>query len=288
MGLACDNAGCAHRRAGACSLPLDRVSIDASGACAASRRNAAYYLARALASISRKNYVDAVELNADPALRTGLYILVRAYRLDMEHLAWGTCEMVLVKVGDETRFVPGSDEKALREASGLKARDIEEHLEIDVDEMRRLDGLVAKGADRDPKLFREDDATTESSTGPSRDDRRTATPHAGDYGWLSPTGDFTPADFSEHEKTAREIIERRGWKGAFRAWVRRHPGIANQCRDYLAEVKGYALIHDPTGQGAYLVSHRKALTKSQNEFLFGYFSDIGKPGRAAAYAADDG
>ena len=47
------------------------------------------------------------------------------------------------------------------------------------------------------------------------------------------------------------------------------------CRDFLQEVKGYCLIHNPTGSGGYVVTNRKQLTKKQKEFLYGYFSDLG-------------
>ena len=46
-------------------------------------------------------------------------------------------------------------------------------------------------------------------------------------------------------------------------------------RDFLTEVKGYCLIHNPSGTGGYIVTNIKELTKKQREFLYDYFMDMG-------------
>lgn len=46
-------------------------------------------------------------------------------------------------------------------------------------------------------------------------------------------------------------------------------------RDFLIHEKGYCLIHNPSSNGGYIVTNHKKLTKAQNEFLFGYFMDLG-------------
>ena len=40
-------------------------------------------------------------------------------------------------------------------------------------------------------------------------------------------------------------------------------------------VKGYCLIHNPKGDGGYVVSYRMPLTEKQKSFLFKYFMDMG-------------
>ena len=46
-------------------------------------------------------------------------------------------------------------------------------------------------------------------------------------------------------------------------------------RQFLAQVKGYCLIHNPSGTGGYIVTYIKELTNKQREFLFDYFMDMG-------------
>lgn len=54
-------------------------------------------------------------------------------------------------------------------------------------------------------------------------------------------------------------------------------------RDFLSNVKGYCLIHNPTADGGYLVSYIKPLIKKQKDFLYGYFSDMGDRFKAEQY-----
>ena len=86
----------------------------------------------------------------------------------------------------------------------------------------------------------------------------------------------------DHEKVAREIISNNpSFKEEFQLYRKEH--IVPLARDFLAEVKGYCLIHNPTGSGGYLVSHVKRLTKSQKEFLYEYFISMGDRFKAEHY-----
>ena len=95
-------------------------------------------------------------------------------------------------------------------------------------------------------------------------------------------GEFTEGDFAEHEEVAKEIIKKVGFGEEYEDWI-----ISNKkyitCRDYLSNVKGYCLIHNPCGYGGYIVSNVKPLTKKQKEFLYGYFIDIGDKFKAEQY-----
>ena len=99
---------------------------------------------------------------------------------------------------------------------------------------------------------------------------------AKEFGWLSPTGVFTESPFGTHEESAEEICERKGFVEEYRKW-RKENREKNKylMRDFLSEVKGYCLIHNPTGCGGYMVTNMKNLTKQQKEFLYGYFMDMG-------------
>lgn len=102
------------------------------------------------------------------------------------------------------------------------------------------------------------------------------------FGWLSPAGKFTEGDFAEHEEVAERIIEKSGFGEEYENWLMDN-GEGVTCRDFLANVKGYCLIHNPSGYGGYIVSNSKPLTKKQKEFLYGYFIDIGDKFKADQY-----
>ena len=97
------------------------------------------------------------------------------------------------------------------------------------------------------------------------------------FGWLSPTGEFFEGDWGEHEGIAYEIASKKNFHDEY---------VASDCdgyREFLSEVKGYCLIHNPCADGGYIVSHVKPLTKKQKEFLYGYFMDIGDRLKAERY-----
>lgn len=102
------------------------------------------------------------------------------------------------------------------------------------------------------------------------------------FGWLSPAGDFTEGDWGEHEYVAVEIINK---KKFYDEWEQCTNPIY-LARDFLSEVKGYVLIHNPAGSGNYIVSHVKPLTKKQKDFLYGYFMDLGDRWKAEQYLND--
>lgn len=97
------------------------------------------------------------------------------------------------------------------------------------------------------------------------------------FGWLSPTGKFTEADFGDHEGAAREIAERENWLAEYDKWRHAPGGGLRLVRDYLVEVRGYVLIHNPVlgGLGAPIVTVSKPLTKRQREFLFDAYTAAG-------------
>ena len=99
-----------------------------------------------------------------------------------------------------------------------------------------------------------------------------------EFGWLSPAGEFTESPFGNHEESAEEICEKKGFNEEYRKW-RKDRAVEGDClylrRDFLSIVKGYCLIHNPSGYGGYIVTNMKNLTKKQKDFLYGYFMDMG-------------
>ena len=98
-----------------------------------------------------------------------------------------------------------------------------------------------------------------------------------EFGWLSPTGVFTESPFGTHEESAEQICERKGFTDEYWKWVKESGDneIGHLMRDFLSEVKGYCLIHNPSGYAGYIVTNMKALTKHQKDFLYNYFMDMG-------------
>lgn len=101
------------------------------------------------------------------------------------------------------------------------------------------------------------------------------------YGWLEPDGTFHPVPWCEHQEWATEELRKRGFWDDFRHW---DGGLRDLPGDYLTEVKGWVLLHNP-GQGIAYVSRGEGrrLTKAQREFLFDYFYKRGRKVEAAEY-----
>lgn len=73
------------------------------------------------------------------------------------------------------------------------------------------------------------------------------------------------------------ICREKGFESEYRKWSEtgRDTPSRRLYRDFLAAEKGYCLIHNPAGIGGYIVTHTKDLTKTQKDFLYGYFIDMG-------------
>ena len=106
---------------------------------------------------------------------------------------------------------------------------------------------------------------------------------------MSPTGVFTESPFGTHEETAEQICEEKGFTEEYWNWVKENRGneINHLMRDFLSEVKGYCLIHNPSGYTGYIVTNMKNLTKQQKEFLYGYFMDMGDRFKAEQFVDFD-
>ena len=88
------------------------------------------------------------------------------------------------------------------------------------------------------------------------------------YGWVRPDGNFIPSDYGTHEESAIKIVKEMGWM------KERRDSVYDLCRDFLVYVKGYTLIHNPSMDGGYIVTHNPAkdFTKAQRSTLFDYFT----------------
>ena len=165
------------------------------------------------------------------------------YNLGFSEMEWGTCRMVLLKDG--------------KNGKALTYEEITSR-EIDMEKLRKhmedFNNGILPEADNKPEEK-----------------------EAKEFGWLSPAGEFTESPFGEHEESAEAICENKGFEPEYRTWRKAmlDTNSMRLYRDFLVEVKGYCLIHNPTGSGGYIVTNIKNLTKRQKEFLYGYFMDMG-------------
>lgn len=87
---------------------------------------------------------------------------------------------------------------------------------------------------------------------------------------------------------AEKICEKQGFVDEYQKWVEDTGGneIGHLMRDFLAEVKGYCLIHNPSGYNGYIVTNIRNLTKKQKKFLYEYFMDMGDSFKAEQFLDD--
>lgn len=137
-------------------------------------------------------------------------------------------------------------------------------------EFRRKDGRLVSNEDLDALGIR-------PPRRPRREERETEVVPGVPFGWLPPAGKFIEADFGDHERAAREIADYEKWLDEYDKWRHAPGGGLRLVRDYLVEVRGYVLIHNPAlgGLGAPIVTKSKPLTKRQREFLFDAYTAAG-------------
>ena len=113
-----------------------------------------------------------------------------------------------------------------------------------------------------------------------------------DYGWLSPAGVFTPVEWGEHQGWANDYLKTH-WAefGLPEDEDERddiiHERLASLSSGDLLADRGWVLLHSPS-HGVARPSYKPGgrLTKAQNEFLFGYYTDRGLDDMAREYLQD--
>lgn len=242
----CRNVSCKHHCGkDGCDTT---VKIGDGGECSSFEKGFVYYFHRVWNELGESNYIDYVKINADCDLRIGIFMVCKVYGISFSEMEWGLCRMLM--------FKESAEGEALRYKDIVSRETNEEEFDKLYQDFKN--GILPTVQHKQPK--------------------KKSQP----FGWLSPMGEFTEGDFAEHEEVAKEIIKKVGFGEEYEDWI-----ISNKkyitCRDYLSNVKGYCLIHNPCGYGGYIVSNVKPLTKKQKEFLYGYFIDIGDKFKAEQY-----
>lgn len=251
--MICKNRGCKHRDSRDRCEIVRKVKIGVSGECESFEKGFVYYTDLVFDALNNTNMILPQSLTKD--MRIGLYYVMKMFHL-------GFSEVNLGPWLGRAYMLKRAEDKV-----GLKTGEIVQ-LPIDHDALLELMMDFGKGI----------------LPGPDMEDKQQEPPKktSQPFGWLSPTGEFTEGDWGEHEQVAFEIIQKKGLEDD---WDKNHREYIS-ARDFLSGAKGYALIHNPSGFGGYIVSHEKPLTKKQKDFLYGYFSDMGDSLMANTYMED--
>lgn len=255
--ITCNNNSCKHHTNGGCDTC---ITLDGSGKCKSFEKGFVYYFHIVWDALDNKNFIDMVEILMNPDLKTGLFYVMECYDLGFSEMEWGTCRMVMLKDGKEGK--PLKYEEIIEREMNMEK--FSKHLE------NFNNGIM-------PQMQQEQDAAGQQD----KEEK--------EFGWLSPTGVFTESPFGTHEESAEQICEEKGFTEEYWNWVKENRGneINHLMRDFLSEVKGYCLIHNPSGYTGYIVTNMKNLTKQQKEFLYGYFMDMGDRFKAEQFVDFD-
>lgn len=256
--IKCENTECKHHKHNnTCSLKKAVIGIGA--VCNNFEPGLIYYFYLAPDLLKHTNFISLMELTKE--IKYSIYILMK-------------CLPIVFKVDAKRGMILLYNKNKLDKP--LSRNDILDLIQTDLDS----DELEICN-----KEFLENGIKTSIDTDSL--DSNTNKVESQPYGWLSPTGKFTESPWGEHEKSAELIIEQSGFGEEYNEWleVQSNNTLGINYRDFLVQVKGYALIHDPTNLG-YNVQHSKKLTKKQREFLYDYFKDMGMGLIADTYLDD--
>lgn len=250
--IICGNNSCKHYSGdGMCDT---NIVLDGAGKCQSFEKGFAYYFHIVWNSLDNKNFIDAVEIQQNPDLKIGMYYVAECYNLSISVMEWGNCRMFFLE--DK-----GTGEKL----------DYEKIIQREIDEekfqkfYKDFKNGILPGQDRERSM---DEKETEHGSK--------------EFGWVSPMGEFTESPWGEHEQSAGEICKEKGFMDQYENWCKENDKDLHLIRDFLM-YKGYCLIHNPTGDGDYTVTHIKDLTKRQREFLYDYFIGMGDRIKAELY-----
>lgn len=217
-----------------------------------------YYINLPLRTMGGSNMITAMDLDDD--MRLGLYYLMQVYNLGFHHYVRADWEWISLSQGEDGKYLSGNEIIALP-----MDEEIFNKLKLDFER-----GIYPEGY-KGNKNINKPPVEPEFA-------------YTGKFGWLSPSGEFTVSDWGEHEGSAFDIIEEKGFEDDYDKWDGPYgDSDLRLARDYLCYEKGYVLIHNPSLSGGYEVTDIKPLTKKQKEFLYDYFMAVGLALRASHY-----
>lgn len=228
------------------------IRIGDNGRCQSFEKSFLYYLELVWVSLRSKNFIEEMEMSPD--MRIGLYYVMEIYHLGFAVQDWGNFRTYAMKDGESGPAL---------NACEIRKRDLDSQRLYEL--LDDFENGILPGPDKEQERNRERGEKADL-----------------DYGWLSPAGDYTESPFGSHEESAYKICTEKHWQEERVTWGDGE-GKTGMSRDFLTEVKGYCLIHNPTGAGGYIVTSVKRLTKQQKEFLYQFFIDKGDRFKAEQY-----
>lgn len=223
---------------------VKEISIDCNG-CNSFEKGWHYYINLVWQSLTNTNMIPLYSMTDD--LRIGIYYIMKIYKVQFKETLYGTWKWITLHSSEDGQALNYEDFK---------------NIEPDEDEIKQMITDVLLG--KLPKIKKENDI------------KKTRQP----FGWLSPTGEFTEGEWGDHAEKALEIIREKHFDDELVQYMN---DTSTDVRDFLTEIKGYALIHNPSMSGGYIVTHIKELTKHQKEFLYDYFMEIGDRLKAESF-----
>lgn len=215
-----------------------------------------YYLTLPLNKMGGSNMLTTFDLDND--MRLGLYYLMEIYHLGFHHITRGSWEWISLSQGEDGEYLSGDQIK---------------ELEPDVEKFNKHKSDFEKGILPEGYVK----ANNPEPDKPKHEEFQ----YKGKFGWLSPTGEFVVSDWGEHEGSAFDTLCEKGFEDEYDEWDGHNE--LRLARDFLCEVKGWILIHNPGMDGGYIVTNIKPMTKKQKEFLYDYFMAVGNDMRASMY-----
>jgi len=97
--ITCRNNSCKHYISGGdCDTC---ITLDGSGKCRSFEKGFAYYFHIVWDALGNKNFIDMIEVQQNPDLRTGMYYVMECYDLGFSEMEWGTCRVYMFKDGEK-------------------------------------------------------------------------------------------------------------------------------------------------------------------------------------------
>ena len=241
-----------------CAYKSDVIFND--GTCESFERSITWYFNKVWNAISNTNMILASDMTED--LKIGLYYVMQCYNLGFVQQNYGSWSWFALVDHNDTKHNMTYEEVIKRPFNSEKFARF----------LKDFDNGILPGSQ----------AWCQKENVPEPvKPKKSSQP----YGLLSPSGKFIEGDFGEHEQLAWNIIEENNWNDDYLEEI----GAISTACDYLVHKKRYVIIHNPSGDGGYIVTANLMypLTKAQREFLYNYFYDMGNVMRAEYYLEEN-
>lgn len=252
----CQRVGCRYcDDSDNCHCPDNEVTFNINGKCSGYKNGVWHYITAVVVAMGRNTMIPSMELNTE--VKIGIYFLSMLYDITYQYNEHGNWAWISFHEKDENV------------SNALDMDTIIHNHKMNPDQYNLFAHYI-ETSNNDTEII-------EKITGKSQKEELNRD-YIYDYGFISPTGDFSIEEWGEHENLAHRIIEEKNWENE---WDIHGTGV-----DFLIYKKHYVLIHAPNGVDIN-VTYNGNLTKKQKEFLYDYFMNRNMPLRANLYYNED-